>query len=419
MRAMDKTRRINLTEWEPSPGHQLSQAQVSSLQTILPNLMVTWDVPGRTCTLRSASNDVGVVELGEFIVTINPAKCSPGLVVFMLGYSRNPTAFLTGLPTLEDCEDMWEAMVLAFTHQLERALRQGPYRSYRPEDDALPTIRGRVRFEDQLRRRYRVVPPVEVTFDDYTEDVLENRILKAAVRLCHQLPLRSAPLRQRLRHAEGLLANVADVVLDARRLPTVAWNRLNGHLRAPVELATLLLRHSSITLAEGSVPTPGFLVDMASVFEDFVVAGLREHLQLDRRTFPQGLPGRLRLAPAIRLEPDFSWWDGDRCCALGDVKYKATTAQGVLHPDLYQVLAYAVASELTDATLIYARSRIGQTGDEARRVHHIAHAEKRLHVEVLDLASGPQLALDELARIGDRLREGLASGHAATRSVVV
>jgi 5-methylcytosine-specific restriction enzyme subunit McrC len=400
---MNQRRQINLTEWQPSSGHELMAPDISSLRGALRNLDVTPDDAGTSYTLRNASNEVGVVELDRFTVTINPSKCSPGLVVFMLGFSRNPTQFPWGLPSLDNAPDVWEAMVLAYAHQLERALSLGPHRSYRVEEAALPTIRGRVRFDDQLRHHYRVVPPLEVQFDDYTEDITENRILKAALRLCHQLPLRSSSLRQRLRHLEALLANVADIDYDVRRIPDIVWTRLNEHLRTSVDLATLILRRSSVTLAAGSARAPGFLVDMASVFEDFVVAGLRSQLDLDQRTFPQGVASRLRLAPAIDLKPDFSWWSGDRCVAVGDVKYKATTAQGVLHPDLYQVLAYAVASQLDDATLIYARSRTGQTGDEATRTHHVPHADKLLHVEILDLDSGPQVALDELARIAGRL----------------
>jgi 5-methylcytosine-specific restriction enzyme subunit McrC len=392
------SRLLPLTEWTESAGHLLEPDDVAALRSALPNLQFIPEAAGRY-TVRSASNQVGAIQVADFAVTIAPSKCSPTQVVFMLGYATGATAFQEEQAPFDSDDNVWEAMVRAFSHQLARAVRRGVHRGYRHEDDALSTIRGRVRIEDQLRRQYRLAPPIEVSYDEYTEDITENRVLKAALLRCHQLPLRSAELRSSLRHHEYLLANVQHVYVDARQQPSVSWSRLNEHLRPAFELARLILKNTSIALAGDSARSPGFLVDMAKVFEDFVVAGLRDTLGLDALRFPQEVTGRLRLADNIPLKPDFSWWSGDRCLAVGDVKYKATTAEGVLHPDLYQVFAYSVSAQVPDATLIYAKSKAGQVGDEAARVHHVSLAGKHLRVEVLDLDNGPEVALTELRRV--------------------
>ena len=51
----------------------------------------------------------------------------------------------------------------------------------------------------------------------------------------------------------------------------------------------------------------------------------------------------------VRLRPDLSWWTRGRCEFVGDVKYKRTVAGKVLHPDLYQLLAYTIATDLPGA----------------------------------------------------------------------
>ena len=45
----------------------------------------------------------------------------------------------------------------------------------------MPSVRGRVRIAQQLRRRTGLPLPVEVTYDDFTPDILENRLLRAAI----------------------------------------------------------------------------------------------------------------------------------------------------------------------------------------------------------------------------------------------
>jgi 5-methylcytosine-specific restriction enzyme subunit McrC len=395
------TRLIELTEWTEAPSVRLCVDELKLLQRAVPDLQTKLE-DADLYTLRSASNKVGVVELDGLTVRISPSKCSPSLVVFMMGYSSGAAKLADNTAGFDSGDEVWETMVRVFSHQLGRALRTGVYRGYRCEEDALPTIRGRIRIDDQLRSRYRLAPPIEVAFDDYTDDITENRILRAAISRCHQLRVRSKPLVRELRHHEAHLTNVLPMEFNPARPPHITWTRLNEHLRPAVELGLLILKNTSISLGDGTNRSPGFLVDMADVFEDFVVAGLRDALGLDERSFPQG-DRRLRLADDVTLEPDFSWWDSGECVAIGDVKYKATSASGVLHPDLYQVFAYATAARLAETTLVYARSKGTVVGREAARTHHVTYAGKKLRVEVLDLDHGPGRALEELSRISRSL----------------
>ena len=66
-------------------------------------------------------------------------------------------------------------------------------------------VRGRIRFDDQVRRRFGILLPVEVRFDDFTEDILENRLLKAALAVLGTLRLRSESSRQSLRRFNHVL----------------------------------------------------------------------------------------------------------------------------------------------------------------------------------------------------------------------
>jgi 5-methylcytosine-specific restriction enzyme subunit McrC len=110
---------------------------------------------------------------------------------------------------------------------------------------------------------------------------------------------------------------------------------------------------------------------------------LREELSLTESAFPDGRRcPRIHLDAGckIALEPDLSWWDGPRCRFVGDVKYKAVTVAGVKHPDLYQLLAYTTATELSTGLLVYAK------GEREATEHDITLAGKRLCVESLELA---------------------------------
>jgi 5-methylcytosine-specific restriction enzyme subunit McrC len=272
---------------------------------------------------------------------------------------------------------------------------------YRTEEAALPTVRGRLRFDEQIRERFGLFPPAEVRYDDFTEDIEVNRLIKAAILRLGWLRIRSEEARRSLRAFDTLLANVTGVEYDARQLPTVHYDRLNMHYRPAVELARLILRSTSFELAHGQVRAASFLVDMNEVFEDFVVVALREALDLSERVFPQGARNRrLRLDEAglVPLKPDLSWWDGSVCSFVGDVKYKRVSATGIEHPDLYQLLAYATAADLPGGLLVYA------AGEGEPITHRVAYVGKELQVTSLNLAGEPEAILGEVKTLAGQIK---------------
>lgn len=194
---------------------------------------------------------------------------------------------------------------------------------------------------------------------------------------------------------------VATVEYDRGRLPTRTWTRLDQHYRPAVGLAELILRSTSLELAHGAISSAIFLLDMNAVFEDFVVVALREALGLGPGQFPQGASGRrlaLDEAGAVGLAPDLSWWQDGAPVFVGDVKYKRILAPGIRHPDLYQLLAYTVATDLDAGLLVYAR------GEGEPVEHVVVHAGKRLEVVSLDILGAPEQVLAEVVALAARVR---------------
>ena len=203
-------------------------------------------------------------------------------------------------------------------------------------------MRGRWRIGDQIRTRYGIVPPVEVSFDDFTEDIEPNRLLRAAIHRLLNLPMRSDRSRWPVRAIEARLGNVRLVDYDPRRVPQVTFDRRSEHYRGAVGLARLILSGISFDLGAGGVAASAFLIDMNKVFEDFVVVALRDALGVSDRVLVQGGIGKplfLGRGERIRLKPDLSLWSGERCLFVGDVKYKRVHVDAYPNADLYQLTA--------------------------------------------------------------------------------
>ena len=300
-----------------------------------------------------------------------------------------------------DEETLVETLVPAFASAARRAFAHGLIHEYRTEDEALHIVRGRIRIDEQIRRRFGIPVPLEVRYDEFTDDVLMNRLVKAAAARLSRMHIRAPQSRTDLGWIDARLDNVALVEFSPNAVPHVSFNRLTEHYRDVVALARLILRHSTIETERGATRAAGYLMDMNRVFQDFVTLALREALGLSDRTFrSDNRIGGVTLdeGGSVKLKPDISWWDGQRCTFVGDAKYKRVQDVRVPNADLYQLLAYATALDLPGGLLVYAQ---GEAEDVA---HRVRHSGRQLEVAVLDLSGTIDHLRDRVDTLAKRVR---------------
>lgn len=390
--------RIDLREWRISQ-HRLSIEQRDALRALLPGDKLSIEpVPGTgdEYLLKPAST-IGALDLGDLSVSIQP-KLPIGRVLYLASHAMGAVDFREERFDFERQESLVETLVPALARTARRAFGRGLLYGYRTEEEALHTVRGRIRVADQIRHRFGIPVPVEVRYDDFTDDVLPNQLVKAAAVRLGKLRIRSPQSRRDLGWIAATLDNVSLVDFPPGRIPEVKFDRLNEHYREVMTLSRLILRHTAIETARGAVRANGFLMDMNKIFEEFVTRALREELQLTEHTFPAEREVWLDEDKDVRMLPDLSWWDGSRCTFVGDVKYKTLEDRPVRHADLYQLLAYTTALDLPGGLLIYAE------GGEPDACHEVLHAGKHLEITTLDLSGTIEDLQREISSLAERVR---------------
>ncbi len=386
---------LTLCEYESRPVYfQLDSRQLAGLKAA--HIDVTAQtVDGAIWDLHPSSY-IGTVRLGDLSIVVRP-KIPIDRVMFLVAYALDPNDWKKYF-NLYPNNDVLESIIPAFVHHTHQAIRRGLLQGYRTEEEALHTVRGRIRFNDQINRRFGIPLPVEVAYDEFTEDIKENRLLNTALHRLSRLPVGSERSRQ---DVNGLRPAFNTVGLgDYRRgAPEVQYTRLNSHYRPAVELARLIIDNSSLELFHGEVAGASFLLDMNKVFERFLFVALREALGLPGRVWRSGERLTLDVDGKIRLYPDLSWWSGGHCRFVGDAKYKRITPTGFQHADIYQMLAYCTAADLPSGLLVYA------AGESEPGVYRIRKADKVIEVDSLDLKGQPEDILTEVKRIAEKVKQ--------------
>lgn len=296
---------------------------------------------------------VGTIVIDGTVVRIRP-KTPVRRLFALLGYARDPS----GLWRDDDIEfdsdqDLYSAMAHAFARAAAAALVGGVLRGYLVREEALPVVRGRWRVTDQITRRAGQLLPLEVTYDDYVDDIAENRVVKGAALRLLRFPGLSASVVLSLRQTLRLLDEVTPLTAGSG-MPDIRIDRRNLRYRPALALARLILNEASLEHRQGSVVGMGFLVDTWTVFEDFVGAALSEALERRGGIATTQYSSRLDAAGRVSIAPDLIWEVGGEVAACIDLKYKVERRGAYPNADLYQLVAYCTRFGLDRGHLVYA-----------------------------------------------------------------
>lgn len=409
----DRRGRLVTLSWEGA--QHLSQ---TGLVEVLPAGRDTWRL--------IPSGAVGSVRVEGLSVRVLPAA-SLGLtqLFFLLDHAADD-AFLASAVQARDDDELWSSVAESMARLAHQALAAGLLRGYRRVDEALTTVRGRIRLGDQIRRHPGMTIPLEVTYSEFTPDIAENRILRTAAHRLQFLPELPDATRRRLAMVD---ARLSDASLIGQGAPVPAWtpSRLNARFQDALSLADRIVRRISVEVEDGHAASAAFVAEMPELFERYVEAELTAALD--------GRGGRLLHNPVVNLdsgtEADGDTSSGRHRAPAGDGDHISVRTGLVYEVDgepaatfvptyptdrrtraaeHYRLLAACTALGVDRAYLVYPAQR----RDDSPQPRRIVHTDISIVEYPVDLSGGPadsRRAIVELAEHARTLACAPAARH--------
>jgi 5-methylcytosine-specific restriction enzyme subunit McrC len=366
---------------------QLSHEQAAQLAAL--SLVDVLAGPATDTWTLVSNSRVGVASGPGWELRVSPKLAVPKLF-FLLAYALDPNGWKDESADFSHEPDLMDAVASGFSWHALHAIEQGVLCGYVHVEEQLTTIRGRLRFGAQIARNASLPFPLELAYDEYTEDILENQILKSAALALLRLPRVPTLARRRLMKLRAVLDEISTVARP-REIKVPPLTRLNQRYGPALQLGALILRASSIDAPKGELAASAFVFDMNKVFEDFVTIALRESMERYGGEIRSQWQGHLDSEKQIRIIPDLTWWRDGECMVVADAKYKSLAPASMPNADAYQMLAYCTAIGLPRGFLIYAR----HNGAEAR-THSVTNASCSIEVRTLDVETQPDVLLAQV-----------------------
>jgi 5-methylcytosine-specific restriction enzyme subunit McrC len=282
-------------------------------------------------------------------------------------------------------------------------------------------VRGRLLGDRQILRHFGRIERIECRFDERTADIVENRVLAAALDLLSRRVRSPAVARQvrQLQAIFGSACGAADRHEIALARNEFIYHRLNAHYEPAHSFAWLVFDGFGIEelLAPGSDRCFAFLIDMNRVFELFCERWVARLLRgSDWRVNPQS-PCRSILWNASSnkswgsVRPDLliAHRSGEGASLPVDAKYKLYDQHKLDPADFYQLFLYAYAfapaagteRRLPAGLILFPAS--DSAGGERHRLHVRRVADRHSGAEVVLAAIPLARALSELPQTDSTL----------------
>lgn len=299
-------------------------------------------------------------------------------------------------------ETLLEILIRIFCDKLTEAVRRGMPRRYLDQEDDLSMLRGTLDVARQFTHHASNPGRLACRFDDLSEDIALNRIMKAVIAHLFRMS-RNAVNQQRLRELAFVYAEIKEVPPPALRWGDVVIDRTNRAWQELLGMAQLFLRNRYQTTSSGSGQGTTLLFEMNMLFEEFVGrlvsrafagTGFRVTLQGGRLFCLTSLDNARAV---FQTKPDILIWQGGHVVHVIDTKWKRISAridepkQGVSQSDIYQMMAYAHLYKAPRLTLLYPHHEGLGAEEGVQAQFRITRQETVLETASIDVAEGKDL----------------------------
>lgn len=222
-------------------------------------------------------------------------------------------------PTIETDEQLNQLtplLVLHFVSLLERLVKRGLKKDYIIREENLKTkAKGRLLVTNHLQKNVfqQRFDRVFCQYQEYTDDIPENRLLKKALLFTDRIinsykslkPQSSFPeIQSRLFRLKSLLEGVSDKI-EPYQVQKLSTNKLFKEYKDAIRVAKMILRRYDYSISEASQvqhATPPFWIDMSRLYEMWVLSVLQKNSMNEILFQERGFYGRQIADFVIREE---------------------------------------------------------------------------------------------------------------------
>lgn len=416
---------LKIFEYEKRPINgdsecKFSRKEIDRLQKLSENLKkaqqvnidpISFNYRGGEAREVVTSSFVGVVKVGRKIIQILP-KMARGVnenesayseqaihnLLYMLSYTKRLGIKETDLASLKRFNDnFFEVLIYLLAKNLLELVKTNFHKQYIGKEDNLSYIKGKLQFNNHLKKNIINRSRFYLEFDEFSEDNLLNQILKYTVYLLIKATSNFNNLKM-LQELSFIFSDISFNKIKIGDFKKVQLSRLNQKYDPILNLCKIFISNSSLELSADRINTFSFIFDMNILFEEFIGEFIKKNFsdnerrislqKLARNFVKDKIIDFISYGEVFRLKPDIQVYKNGEVdpITIIDTKYKTLEdtdekKEGVAQSDLYQMNAYAKKYCCSNIVLLYPML----FGQLAKNIRFEIDKTTNIHVRTVNL----------------------------------
>lgn len=198
-------------------------------------------------------------------------------VYYMLSYAFS--YLKTTEDTKHECEDfknVHDLFARILIEGVNSLIKRGFYKEYVQKSEDSSTIRGKININETIKRGTFLYKKLNCQFDEFSEDVLFNQIIKTTIANLIRFRGLNKSLKKDLAKLTCYFDSVSEIDLNGNLFSSLMWNRNNQHYILIINICELIFK---ILLPDESSKgeltfkkfAQSYKNEMAKLFENFIL----------------------------------------------------------------------------------------------------------------------------------------------------
>ncbi|MBU5227036.1 5-methylcytosine-specific restriction endonuclease system specificity protein McrC [Clostridium senegalense] len=180
----------------------------------------------------------------------------------------------------EKFDNIYNLFARIYINGTSSLIKRGLNRYYIQEDEAVSTIKGKINISDSIKKQAFFNGRVICQYDNFSEDIKLNQIVKTTINILINSPKLETDLRNKLLKLRVYFSDIQDIRFSKAIFSTLRYNRNNNHYRMLINISQLIYQGLITNEVDNEIIFADFVRDkqMSKLYEKFVLNFFRKHL---------------------------------------------------------------------------------------------------------------------------------------------
>lgn len=180
----------------------------------------------------------------------------------------------------EKFDNIYNLFARIYINGTSSLIKRGFSRYYILENEKVSTLKGKINISDSIKEQTFRNGRVICQYDNFSEDIKLNQIVKTTIGILIKSPKLETGLRNKLLKLKLHFAGIQEIRFSKALFSTFRYNRNNNHYRMLINISQLIYQGLITNEIDNEIVFADFVRDkqMSKIYEKFVLNFFRIHL---------------------------------------------------------------------------------------------------------------------------------------------